>query len=100
MSNRDQRSVPTRRSSDLLRFGSGNFEADMDVYNLMNSNTVYGVRTTTGTIGVRQAGDPAGTLKDRKSTRLTSSNQIISYAVFCLKKKKHKGKTRNAQRLG
>src|SRR5258708_31401377 len=25
---------------------------------------------------------------DRKSTRLNSSHQIISYAVFCLKKKK------------
>src|SRR5207244_9819141 len=25
--------------------------------------------------------------KDRKSTRLNSSHQIISYAVFCLKKK-------------
>src|SRR5258708_24689390 len=29
--------------------------------------------------------------EDRKSTRLNSSHQIISYAVFCLKKKKHKG---------
>src|SRR5258708_26133161 len=27
--------------------------------------------------------------RDRKSTRLNSSHQIISYAVFCLKKKKH-----------
>src|SRR5258708_19579194 len=27
---------------------------------------------------------------DRKSTRLNSSHQIISYAVFCLKKKKNK----------
>src|SRR5438552_7245464 len=27
---------------------------------------------------------------DRKSTRLNSSHQIISYAVFCLKKKKTK----------
>src|SRR5438552_11868612 len=27
-------------------------------------------------------------LLDRKSTRLNSSHQIISYAVFCLKKKK------------
>src|SRR5258708_23896772 len=27
---------------------------------------------------------------DRKSTRLNSSHQIISYAVFCLKKKKRK----------
>src|SRR5207244_9761322 len=26
-------------------------------------------------------------IKDRKSTRLNSSHQIISYAVFCLKKK-------------
>src|SRR5258708_28785910 len=29
-------------------------------------------------------------LEDRKSTRLNSSHQIISYAVFCLKKKKKK----------
>src|SRR5438552_15388404 len=31
---------------------------------------------------------------DRKSTRLNSSHQIISYAVFCLKKKK-KNRHRN-----
>src|SRR5687768_17891594 len=29
---------------------------------------------------------------DRKSTRLNSSHGYISYAVFCLKKKKHKRK--------
>src|SRR5947207_12810666 len=28
--------------------------------------------------------------KDRKSTRLNSSHTVISYAVFCLKKKKKK----------
>src|SRR5438445_6579488 len=28
-------------------------------------------------------------LQDRKSTRLNSSHANISYAVFCLKKKKH-----------
>src|SRR5258708_26986008 len=33
------------------------------------------------------------TLEDRKSTRLNSSHQIISYAVFCLKKKKKKQKS-------
>src|SRR5438876_1774736 len=32
--------------------------------------------------------------RDRKSTRLNSSHPSISYAVFCLKKKK-KNKTRN-----
>src|SRR2546422_2265543 len=30
--------------------------------------------------------------KDRKSTRLNSSHGYISYAVFCLKKKKNKEK--------
>src|SRR5256885_8097210 len=30
----------------------------------------------------------AGDLLDRKSTRLNSSHLVISYAVFCLKKKK------------
>src|SRR3989449_1914676 len=31
---------------------------------------------------------PIGFLEDRKSTRLNSSHGYISYAVFCLKKKK------------
>src|SRR5947208_11260986 len=31
---------------------------------------------------------PTDSGSDRKSTRLNSSHQIISYAVFCLKKKK------------
>src|SRR5690242_21325769 len=32
---------------------------------------------------------PAPASGDRKSTRLNSSHMSISYAVFCLKKKKH-----------
>src|SRR5438132_2655408 len=36
---------------------------------------------------------------DRKSTRLNSSHTVISYAVFCLKKKKqHKNKTKEKAR--
>src|SRR5256885_3762578 len=36
----------------------------------------------------RQAArDAAGLVADRKSTRLNSSHLVISYAVFCLKKK-------------
>src|SRR2546426_6804251 len=31
---------------------------------------------------------PLNCLQDRKSTRLNSSHLVISYAVFCLKKKK------------
>src|SRR5437588_7048549 len=33
---------------------------------------------------------PVISMRDRKSTRLNSSHTVISYAVFCLKKKKKK----------
>src|SRR2546422_1428716 len=45
---------------------------------------------TTGPSARRSTGRPAST--DRKSTRLNSSHGYISYAVFCLKKKKKKHK--------
>src|SRR5258707_4804563 len=38
--------------------------------------------------GARTAAGPARPRLDRKSTRLNSSHANISYAVFCLKKKK------------
>src|SRR5688500_19968394 len=38
--------------------------------------------------GQRAAGEASE--QDRKSTRLNSSHLVISYAVFCLKKKKQK----------
>src|SRR5947209_15750286 len=37
----------------------------------------------------RAANEALLAAKDRKSTRLNSSHANISYAVFCLKKKKH-----------
>src|SRR5206468_9768364 len=37
-----------------------------------------------------RGGLPGGGRGDRKSTRLNSSHDQISYAVFCLKKKKNK----------
>src|SRR3989454_1680589 len=39
-------------------------------------------------LGCRPGGIPDGREEDRKSTRLNSSHLVISYAVFCLKKKK------------
>src|SRR5690606_42099319 len=40
-------------------------------------------------LGLRQSRNPQYSLRaDRKSTRLNSSHVKISYAVFCLKKKK------------
>src|SRR5688572_31950364 len=49
-------------------------------------------KTYNGTIG--QITDGYG---DRKSTRLNSSHSQISYAVFCLKKKKKKKLTQKRQ---
>src|SRR5437588_1678263 len=37
-------------------------------------------------------------IEDRKSTRLNSSHTVISYAVFCLKKKKKKNKNNNVRK--
>src|SRR2546426_7561447 len=41
-------------------------------------------------------GDLARVGQDRKSTRLNSSHLVISYAVFCLKKKNHRARRRKA----
>src|SRR5690625_7908692 len=41
---------------------------------------IYGLEELAATVGLLQ--------RDRKSTRLNSSHVAISYAVFCLKKKK------------
>src|SRR5258708_21385557 len=49
-------------------------------------------------VGLVDLFDELGLLElvlDRKSTRLNSSHQIISYAVFCLKKKKYLSTTRS-----
>src|SRR5260363_360262 len=47
---------------------------------------VFGIRDRCGVASIAlRATEPA---PDRKSTRLNSSHQLISYAVFCLKKKK------------
>src|SRR5258708_11274773 len=54
-----------------------------------------------GEHGVARRQDlPAGAGTDRKSTRLNSSHQIISYAVFCLKKKKITHTASKQQRNG
>src|SRR5690349_23848491 len=49
-----------------------------------------------GTAATRRSACYSRRTADRKSTRLNSSHVEISYAVFCLKKKKRK-KNRNAQ---
>src|SRR5258708_17627491 len=54
-------------------------------HSLLQIQSITGLgKSTIGRIKKEVAGDIE---RDRKSTRLNSSHQIISYAVFCLKKK-------------
>src|SRR3712207_7142448 len=51
----------------------------------------HGARAHHHHVGVQDGA--GGAHQDRKSTRLNSSHANISYAVFCLKKKKKKNRT-------
>src|SRR5438445_6996091 len=84
-------SFPTRRSSDLswARSHPPNFVP---------------IRSSTVLARDRSAGGKRATIprlmSDRKSTRLNSSHANISYAVFCLKKKKVQQNTALAAHVG
>src|SRR3712207_6951505 len=64
-------------------------KSDVEHWRAMVLTNVYGaaltVRATMEAVAERR-----GHILDRKSTRLNSSHANISYAVFCLKKKKKK----------
>src|SRR5205807_4811148 len=81
---RDLHSFPTRRSSDLSALPR-------------SPGVLVAARATLssddrGLEGMKVLLNAEGTggrlIQDRKSTRLNSSHLVISYAVFCLKKKK------------
>src|SRR5690606_41667663 len=96
---RRRRPSPTRRSSDLLEHGAGAdegllldaLERDLRRLDLRLQRLDAGARRHQrlpgGDRGV-DGGAPRLLQLDRKSTRLNSSHVKISYAVFCLKKKK------------
>src|SRR5205085_4954455 len=93
---RDLHSFPTRRSSDLARPRLSGPSApgirNSGRPRTTRSEPCCGARSGTYRAEGGRA-PPAGGAeqeKDRKSTRLNSSHSQISYAVFCLKKKKKK----------
>src|SRR5205814_9793645 len=90
---RDPHSFPTRRSSDLVTLGQ--------VFRYWHSGIALPAKPivvsfddgylsdyTVAMPTLRRHGWPGERDQDRKSTRLNSSHLGISYAVFCLKKKK------------
>src|SRR3712207_8302649 len=79
---RDLPSFPTRRSPDLR-------ERVLDLVRQAAGQRAQ-LREPLGLArAALQPLHPAVEGEDRKSTRLNSSHANISYAVFCLKKKKH-----------
>src|SRR5699024_12077226 len=95
----DLESFPTRRSSDLEPVSMKANEQTPEVFKeekdeehvqeifLNEVKNEFNKNSTS--LNVKQELVPAPiSLADRKSTRLNSSHVSISYAVFCLKKKK------------
>src|SRR3990170_5111681 len=64
-----------------------NDTATTEIYTLSLHDALPILRGCCSGVG-RGCHHKTGANGDRKSTRLNSSHQIISYAVFCLKKKK------------
>src|SRR2546426_8958279 len=60
------------------------FEATLETVDRVGYDNVFVFRYSP------RPGTPSSGRRDRKSTRLNSSHLVISYAVFCLKKKKNK----------
>src|SRR5207244_12166671 len=88
---RDLHSFPTRRSSDLPKLNVTTSDtrasSGMPIPSSCRGSANASLSTDrhcSSTCARRSR------ISDRKSTRLNSSHQIISYAVFCLKKKKKK----------
>src|SRR5690606_42134290 len=90
---RDLHSFPTRLSSDLTadRLGDQLLRAvRRDLH-----HPAARVSSPQRTVALGQNAFRPLQVRDRKSTRLNSSHVKISYAVFCLKKKKKKTRVTN-----
>src|SRR5207244_5164661 len=80
---------------DTIATHSGGPYANIGDYSASYSGATDGMYRVVSRYPAQNAAAASGAVtyaapkvRDRKSTRLNSSHQIISYAVFCLKKKK------------
>src|SRR5206468_4946357 len=78
-------SFPTRRSSDLALVSASLFDAVNGIDGRLQP--IHVEADAPRYASERAAAVQAARSEDRKSTRLNSSHDQISYAVFCLKKK-------------
>ena len=58
----DTRTVMDLRLFRTVNFGARSLDVAVDFNNIWNANTVWDVRTLSGTIGLRQNGDPTGVI--------------------------------------
>src|SRR5438445_8392757 len=87
----DLHSFPTRRSSDLLEVKRAQMRHAVGEEAVLLAHDFSGDLQDGAGALIERADQPGRVLQtiDRKSTRLNSSHANISYAVFCLKKKKN-----------
>src|SRR5438445_10930253 len=85
----DLHSFPTRRSSDLMSETRQRRDIKLERAGAVGAQVEPDERAAYVGIGEGRA---VANVRDRKSTRLNSSHANISYAVFCLKKKKQRNK--------
>src|SRR5438552_11903838 len=84
------RSQVPPRMQDSMPHGDAGFPTARDCYDhrACGAGGIAGAWLTRHRTGKAVAADrDRRAVRDRKSTRLNSSHQIITYAVFCLKKK-------------
>src|SRR5207249_11387721 len=91
----DLHSFPTRRSSDLDEhllglYGGQGTGGDLRADNRRDVASANFDHLRILVVDLCPCQRPESANGDRKSTRLNSSHVSISYAVFCLKKKKNK----------
>src|SRR5260221_341907 len=97
------RSFPLRLLAPLLRLGQCSYEVYLTHMFVTALAETEQRREQARTFPLRLRGGNdnhtssqrkrSGKVLDRKSTRLNSSHTVISYAVFCLKKKKKRNRT-------
>src|SRR5690606_39688827 len=83
-------SPPSARAQAAALAGGVGQVLGVELASLIRQPEIVGLPLEVVQLGVEAGQEGADAVQDRKSTRLNSSHVKISYAVFCLKKKRKK----------